>query len=37
MAQALIPTDKGDDITMFHQMAVLGKGKGVLSCLQMEE
>jgi hypothetical protein len=35
-AQALIPTHKGDAIAMFHQMALLGKGKSILSCLQME-
>jgi hypothetical protein len=33
--QALISTHKGDAIAMFHQMA-LGKGIGILSCLQME-
>jgi hypothetical protein len=35
-AQALIPTNKGDAIATFHQMAFLGKGKSILSCLQME-
>jgi hypothetical protein len=35
-AQALISTHKGDVIATFHQMAFLGKGKGVLSCLQMD-
>jgi hypothetical protein len=35
-AQALIPTNKGDVIGTFHQMALLGKGKSILSCLQME-
>jgi hypothetical protein len=35
-AQALIPTHKGDAIATFHQMALLGKGKSILSCLQME-
>jgi hypothetical protein len=32
----LIPTHKGDAIATFHQMALLGKGKSILSCLQME-
>jgi hypothetical protein len=31
-----ISTDKGDVIATFHQMALLGKGKSILSCLQME-
>jgi hypothetical protein len=35
-AQALISTHKGDAIATFHQMALLGKGKSILSCLQME-
>ena len=35
-AQALISTHKGDAIATFHQMAMLGKGKSILSCLQME-
>jgi hypothetical protein len=35
-AQALVTTHKGDVITTFHQMALLGKGKCILSCLQME-
>jgi hypothetical protein len=36
MAQALVRTHKGDAIATFHQMALLGTGKSVLSCLQME-
>ena len=35
-AQALIHTHKGDAIATFHQMALLGKGKSILSCIQME-
>jgi hypothetical protein len=35
-AQALVSTYKGDAIAIFHQMALLGKGKSILSCLQME-
>jgi hypothetical protein len=35
-AQALNTTHKGDAIATCHQMALLSKGKGVLSCLQME-
>jgi hypothetical protein len=35
-AQALATTHKGDAIATFHQMALLGKGKCILSCLQME-
>jgi hypothetical protein len=35
-AQTLISTHKGDAIATFHQMAMLGKGKSILSCLQME-
>jgi len=35
-AQALITTHKGQVIATFHQMALLGKGKSILSCLQME-
>jgi hypothetical protein len=35
-AQALISTHKGDVIVTFHQIALLGKGKCILSCLQME-
>jgi hypothetical protein len=35
-AQALISTHKGDVIATFHQMAFLGTGKSILSCLQME-
>ena len=27
---------KGGAIATFHQMALLGKGKSILSCLQME-
>jgi hypothetical protein len=34
--QALVTTHKGDTIATFHQMALLGKGKSILSCLQME-
>jgi hypothetical protein len=36
MAQALIKTHKGDVIAVSHQIALLGKGKSILSCLQME-
>jgi hypothetical protein len=36
IAQALIQTHKGDAIAMFHQMALLGKGHSILSCIQME-
>jgi hypothetical protein len=35
-AQALVHTHKGDVIATFHQMALLGTGKSILSCLQME-
>jgi hypothetical protein len=35
-AQDLVTTHKGDVVATFHQMALLGKGKSVLSCLQME-
>jgi hypothetical protein len=35
-AQALTTTHKGDAIEMFRQMALLEKGKSILSCLQME-
>jgi hypothetical protein len=35
-AHALIHTHKGDAIATFHQMALLGKGKSILSCVQME-
>ena len=35
-AQALVTTHKGEAIATFHQMALLGKGKSILSCLQME-
>jgi hypothetical protein len=35
-AQALITTHKGDAIATFHQMALLGTSKSILSCLQME-
>ena len=35
-AQALISTHKGDAIATFHQMAMLGKGKSILLCLQLE-
>jgi hypothetical protein len=31
-----ITTHKGKAIATFHQMALLGKGKIILSCLQME-
>jgi hypothetical protein len=36
LAQALVTTHKGDAIATFHQMALLGKGISILSCLQME-
>ena len=35
-SQALVSTDQGDAIATFHQMALLGKGKSILSCIQME-
>ena len=35
-AQALIQTHKGNAIATFHQMAYLGKGHSILSCIQME-
>jgi hypothetical protein len=35
-ARALIPTHKGPAVATFHQMAHLGKGKSILSCIQME-
>ena len=35
-SQALVSSHKGDVIATFHQMALLGKGKSILSCLQME-
>jgi hypothetical protein len=35
-AQALVSTHKGGAIATFHQMALLGKGKSILPCLQME-
>jgi hypothetical protein len=35
-AWALVSTHKGDAIATFHQMAFLGKGKSILSCLHME-
>jgi hypothetical protein len=35
-AQSLVSTHKGDAIATFHQMALLGKGKIILSCIQME-
>jgi hypothetical protein len=35
-AQALISTHRGDAIATFYQMALLGTGKSILSCLQME-
>jgi hypothetical protein len=34
-AQTLVSKHKGDAIATFHQMAFLGKGKSILSCLQM--
>ena len=33
---ALLHTHKGDAIGVFHQSALLGKGKSILSCVQME-
>jgi Reverse transcriptase (RNA-dependent DNA polymerase) len=36
-AQTLIQTHKGDAIATFHQMALLGKGHSILSCIQMED
>ena len=36
-AQALIHTQKGEVVAIFHQMALLGKGKSILSCIQMED
>jgi hypothetical protein len=35
-AQALMETQKGNVIAVFHQIAILGKGKSILSCIQME-
>jgi hypothetical protein len=35
-AQALISTHKGDAIATFHQMALLGKGKSILSCHRLK-
>jgi threonine dehydrogenase-like Zn-dependent dehydrogenase len=35
-AHALVTIHKGDVIATFHQMALLGKGKSIFSCLQME-
>jgi hypothetical protein len=35
-AQALVSIHKGNAIATFHQMALLGKGKSILSCIQME-
>ena len=35
-AQAVVPSHKGDVIAVFHQMALLGKGHSILSCIQME-
>jgi hypothetical protein len=35
-AQAVVSTHKGEAIATFHQMALLGKGKNIFSCLQME-
>jgi hypothetical protein len=35
-SQALVTTHKGNAVSIFHQMALLGKGKSILSCLQME-
>jgi hypothetical protein len=35
-AQALTSTHKEIFIATFHQMALLGNGKSILSCLQME-
>ena len=34
-AQALIETHKGNVIAVFHQIALLGKGKSILFCPQM--
>jgi hypothetical protein len=35
-SQALYTTHKGDAIATLHQIALLGKGKNILSCFQME-
>jgi hypothetical protein len=35
-AQAFVSTHKGDAVATFQKMALLGKGKSILSCLQME-
>ena len=35
-AQTVINTHKGPVVAVFHQMALLGKGKSILSCVQME-
>jgi hypothetical protein len=34
-AQALVTTHKSDVIATFHQVALLSKGKSILSCLHM--
>jgi hypothetical protein len=34
-AQALIETHMGNVIAVFHQIALLGKGKSILLCIQM--
>jgi hypothetical protein len=35
-SQAVVTTHRGAVIATFHQMALLGKGKSILSCLQMK-
>jgi hypothetical protein len=35
-SKALIQTHKGEAIATFYQMAYLGKGHSILSCIQME-
>jgi hypothetical protein len=35
-AQAVINKHKGPAIAIFHQMALLGKGNRILSCVKME-
>jgi hypothetical protein len=35
-AHTLVITHKGVAVATFHQLAVLGKGRGILSCIQMK-
>jgi hypothetical protein len=36
-AQELVSTHKGDAIAALHQMALIGKGKSILLCIQMND